>query len=130
MRKVFQNEGNQLADKDSTPSALESLIAPARSSICQTLLQKQGWRPGQGIGPRVTLRKLKWQESKLAQAGPSGRTEEEMDIDNETAGKHTFAPRDTKLLVYQSKEDREGLGFQKGMGMGRLPGGRTAGPCT
>lgn len=110
------------------PSALESLIAPARTSIGQTLLQKQGWRPGQGIGPRVTLRKLKWQEAKLGQAGPSTRTEKDMDVDNETAGKHTFAPRDTKLLVYQNKEDREGLGFQKGMGMGRLPGGRKAGP--
>lgn len=111
------------------PSALESLIAPARSSIGQTLLQKQGWRPGQGIGPRVTLRKLKWQESRMAQAGPSGRTEEEMDMDNDAAAKHTFAPRDTKLLAYQAKDDREGLGYQRGMGMSRLPGKRQAGPC-
>lgn len=36
------------------------------------------------------------------------------------AGKHTFAPRDVKLLVYESKEDKQGLGFEKGKGMSRL----------
>lgn len=109
---------------------LESLIAPARTSIGQTLLQKQGWRPGQGIGPRVTARKLKWQEAKMGLAGPSrGQRDEDEDMEGGEAGKHTFAPRDTKLVVYQSKDDREGLGFQKGMGMGKLPQSRKAGPC-
>jgi G patch domain-containing protein 1 len=63
-------------------------------------------------------------------AGPS-RTQgdEDEDMDVEEAGRHTFAPRDTKLVVYQSKDDREGLGFQKGMGMGKLPQSRKAGPC-
>jgi G patch domain-containing protein 1 len=115
-----------LANGSRKPDVLESLIAPARSSIGQSLLQKQGWRPGQGIGPRVTARKLKWQEAKmgLGVAGPSRVMDGE-------AGKHTFAPRarDTKLVVYQAKDDREGLGFQKGMGMGRLPQSRKAGPC-
>lgn len=119
------------ADECRKPDALESLIAPARSSIGQSLLQKQGWRPGQGIGPRVTARKLKWQEAKmgLGVAGPSRGIDQDEDMDGGEAGKHTFAPRDTKLVVYQAKDDREGLGFQKGMGMGRLPQSRKAGPC-
>lgn len=108
------------------PSALESLIAPARTSIGQTLLQKLGWRPGQGMGPRVTLRKLRIQEGKLGrirlglEEGDAGADAEDESMEGE-AGKHTFAPRDTRLLVFQPKEEREGLGYEKGRGMGRLP---------
>jgi len=93
---------------------------PAKTSIGQTLLQKLGWRPGQGIGPRVTLRKLKIQEGKLGKARVGIDDDEEV----EEAGKHTYAPRDTRLLVFEAKDDKEGLGYQKGMGMGRLPARR------
>lgn len=48
------------------------------------------------------------------------QTEDE-GVDEEEAGKHTFAPRDTRLLVYDPKEERQGLGFEKGRGMGKLP---------
>ena len=67
----------------------------------------------------MTLRKLRLQEGKL---GKQNAGDEE--LDDAEAGKHTFAPRDTRLLVYQAKEDREGLGYEKGRGMGRLPGKR------
>lgn len=101
--------------------ALESLIAPARTSIGQKLLQTQGWRPGQGIGPRVSYAKRKKQDAKMA--GPSGngvgpftgQSGEEGEAEAE-ASKHTFAPRDTKLLVFPPKEDQAGLGYVPGMG--------------
>lgn len=96
---------------------MESLIAPTQSSIGEKLLQKLGWRPGQGIGPRVTLRKLKIQEGKL---GKARLGMDDSEHDGAEAGKHTFAPRDVKLLVYESKEDKQGLGFEKGKGMSRL----------
>ena len=107
-------------------SALESMIAPAKNSIGQTLLTKLGWRPGQGIGPRVSLRKLRIQEGKLGRqrAGLGDEDEEMEEVDGKT---HTFAPRDVRLLVYKAKEDREGLGYEKGRGMGRLPDKQ--GPC-
>lgn len=118
---IFRNEAfagtrEPLADKN-LPSVLESLIAPAQSSIGEKLLQKLGWRPGQGIGPRVTLRKLRIQEGKLGKAR-LGMDDGGHDAE---AGKHTFAPRDVRLLVYESKEDKQGLGFEKGKGMSRLP---------
>ncbi|WVR08224.1 hypothetical protein IAU60_005271 [Kwoniella sp. DSM 27419] len=113
---------DELAGK-TLPSSLESLIAPANSSIGEKLLQKQGWRPGQGIGPRVTLRKLRIQEGKLGKAR-AGIVSEADDDDAAEAGKHTFAPRDARLLVYEAKEDRQGLGFIRGRGMGSLPGKR------
>lgn len=111
----------------SLPSALQSLVIPAKTSMGHALLQKLGWRPGQGIGPRVTLRKLRIQEGKL------GRVRAGLDIEEEPeeASKHTYAPRDTQLLTYAAKNDKAGLGYMKGLGMGRLPGNRSvygAGP--
>lgn len=116
--------GSTKAELDSrAPSALDSLIAPAKSSIGEKLLQKQGWRPGQGIGPRVTLRRLRRQEQKLSKNGvllSGGR--DGMDVDGEDpdgeASKHTFAPRDVRLLVFPAKEDQQGLGYVPGMGRG------------
>lgn len=108
------------ANVHSLSGALESLVVPAATSIGQTLLQKLGWRPGQAIGPRVTLRKLKIQEGKLGKARVGMDGDEEV----EEAGKHTYAPRDARLLVFESKDDKEGLGYQKGMGMGGLPARR------
>ncbi|WVF68630.1 hypothetical protein IAT40_003400 [Kwoniella sp. CBS 6097] len=119
---TFGGTKEELAGKN-LPSSLESLIAPAKSSIGEKLLQKLGWRPGQGIGPRVTLRRLKIQEGRLATGRP-GVSQDDEDIDDAEAGKHTFAPRDARLLVYDAKEDRQGLGFVKGSGMGALPGKR------
>ena len=114
---LVNGAGARLIDRLS--SSLESLIAPAKTSIGQTLLQKLGWRPGQGIGPRVTLRKLRKQEEKSGKRSvPQADAEEAEDAE---AGRHTFAPRDTRLLVCPAKEDREGLGYEKGKGMGRLP---------
>ncbi|KAK4684210.1 G patch domain-containing protein 1, partial [Tremellales sp. Uapishka_1] len=123
--ETFKGEGvgstsEELANKG-LPSALESLIAPTRSSIGSKLLQKLGWRPGQGIGPRVTLRKLRIQEQKLGR--PISDIEE-----GDVKGK-TFAPRDTKLLVFDNKDGKEGLGFQKGSGMGSLPKKEHVGPA-
>nr|XP_019003730.1 G patch domain-containing protein 1 [Kwoniella mangroviensis CBS 8507]OCF67191.1 G patch domain-containing protein 1 [Kwoniella mangroviensis CBS 8507] len=123
---TFKNDGfagtrEELGGK-SLPSAIESLIAPSRSSIGEKLLQKLGWRPGQGIGPRVPLRKLKLQQGKLgkARAGIDDDEDEQMGDDTE-GSKHTFAPRDVALLTFDAKEDKQGLGFAKGRGMGPLP---------
>jgi G patch domain-containing protein 1 len=76
---------------------------------------KLGWRPGQGVGPRVSARKRRIQDAKLR--GLSGILAEQNDMDTEDdaeATKHTFAPRDTRLLVYEGKQGKEGLGYLKG----------------
>ncbi|EIW71722.1 hypothetical protein TREMEDRAFT_27509 [Tremella mesenterica DSM 1558] len=121
---VFKDDGfrgtKEEVEGKSIPSVLESMIAPARTSIGQTLLQKLGWRPGQGIGPRVSRRKLKLQEARLGGKGVVDEGDEEMDETENS--KHTYAPRDVRLVTYESKDDRAGLGFEKGRGMGRLTG--------
>ena len=78
----------------------------------QKLLMKMGWRPGQGIGPRVSARKRKIQEAKLS-GRPYQPRSEELAVDEEE-GKHRFAPRDSKLMVFEQKTDKGGLGYVKG----------------
>ena len=34
--------------------AMEQLVQPTRSTVGERLLMRQGWKPGQGIGPKVT----------------------------------------------------------------------------
>jgi G patch domain-containing protein 1 len=53
------------------------------------LLQRMGWRQGQGIGPKVRRR---------AQGDANGET-------------HLFAPDNTKMISFVKKNDRKGLGF-------------------
>ncbi|ORX48865.1 hypothetical protein DM01DRAFT_1385413 [Hesseltinella vesiculosa] len=64
-------------------SGLMGLVAPAHESMGAKLLQKMGWRQGQGIGPRIA----------------------QMDIDV------TFAPADTPIQHFNAKADSFGLGY-------------------
>ncbi|SMR43275.1 unnamed protein product [Zymoseptoria tritici ST99CH_1E4] len=65
------------------------------------LLQRMGWRPGQGIGPKVKRR---------AQGDAKGEM-------------HLFAPDNTSMISFVKKNDRKGLGFA---GEGKLEGGTGA----
>lgn len=92
-------------------------MQPSSSAIGETLLSKLGWRPGQGIGPRITARALRLAERKENPSLP----QEELEEDPE-AKKHLFAPRDTTLVVYHQKERMEGLGWVKGGGLKKTDG--------
>lgn len=65
------------------------------------LLQKMGWRQGQGIGPKVKRR---------AQDDKTGET-------------HLFAPENTRMISFGRKTDKKGLGFR---GEGKLWNGSSA----
>ncbi|KAJ9126346.1 hypothetical protein QFC24_002080 [Naganishia onofrii] len=111
----FTSTADELGRSESIGSALTSLIQPASSSVGQKLLMKMGWRPGQGIGPRVSARKRKIQEAKIL-GRRTGRQAGDIAVDDEEE-KHLFAPRDSKLMVFEQKAGKEGLGFVKGQGM-------------
>lgn len=77
------------ADDARRRDALVDLMRPT-TSIGVQLLQKMGWRQGQGIGQKV-LRKTDTQaDNKVLQ----------------------FAPENTKMISFLKKTDRKGLGFQ------------------
>jgi G patch domain-containing protein 1 len=82
------------------------------------LLKKMGWRPGQGVGPRVT-----WRQRKIQDILASGRSLNGVDVDklaedeDSEALKHMFPPRDTVAPVLPRKKDVHGLGYAPGGGL-------------
>ncbi|KAJ7483173.1 hypothetical protein FB451DRAFT_1438693 [Mycena latifolia] len=118
--------GGDDEDQDSVARALEASMLPAaKDSAGARILKKMGWRIGQGIGPRVTLRQRKLQDMEAL----SGRRVLGADVivpdDDEEASKHTYAPRDTPILVVERKDNTHGLGYHPGMGLNESVGGKS-----
>lgn len=84
--------GRSTADDDAPPSSLADLLQPVNNTIGVRLLEKMGWRPGQGIGTRV--------KQAVAESHP-------------TDALYSMAPKDSGLLAYQRKSDRRGLGLAR-----------------
>ncbi|KIJ55479.1 hypothetical protein M422DRAFT_240099 [Sphaerobolus stellatus SS14] len=98
-------------EKDSVATALEALLPTSKDSVGARLLRKMGWRPGQGIGPRITYQQLRAQE---------GNPIPPHEILDEEATKHLYAPRDTKPIIYVKKENAFGLGYVPGQGLNEI----------
>lgn len=106
----------------SIASALESMIPSAKDSAGSLLLRKMGWKPGQGIGPRITYKQLILQD----QQSSSRPFEPPKDVDeDDPANKHLYAPRDTKVLLFQRKDNSFGLGYNPGLNLQQSVDGRT-----
>ncbi|KZT43136.1 hypothetical protein SISSUDRAFT_1112218 [Sistotremastrum suecicum HHB10207 ss-3] len=109
-------------ENDSIASALESMIPSAKDSAGSLLLRKMGWKPGQGIGPRITYKQLILQD----QQSSSRPFEPPTDVDeDDPANKHLYAPRDTKVLLFQRKDNSFGLGYNPGLNLQQSVDGRT-----
>jgi G patch domain-containing protein 1 len=97
-----------------------SLLPTPKSSIGAKILQKMGWRTGQGIGPRISLARRRAQDAqaydphtgaRLASGSLTTPAEEDED---EEAKKHLYAQRDTPVLSVQRKDNPHGLGYVPG----------------
>ncbi|KAF7317694.1 G-patch domain [Mycena kentingensis (nom. inval.)] len=112
-------------EQDSMARTLEAAMLPtAQDSAGARILKKMGWRIGQGIGPRVTLR-----QRKLQDLIASGRRFAEAAIvvpDDEEAKKHTYAPRDIATLVVERKDNTHGIGYRPGMSLNEGSGNASA----
>lgn len=84
-------------------STLMDMVAPTKESVGIRLLQKLGWKPGQGIGPRMTRR-----QRRMTFHQNEEDEEEDEDIDEQV----TFAPRDTPIENYTAKTNTFGLGYE------------------
>ena len=78
-----------------------------------------GWRPGHGIGPKVTYEQRKRQDTLFHGPVGSEGTLPELE-DHEEAKKHLYPARDTKVPIYKRKDDKHGLGFEAGPGLSQL----------
>ena len=80
---------------------LSDLFRVNEDTIGVKLLQKMGWRQGQGVGPKVQ-RKATLDEDHVSKDGT-----------------HLFAPANSRVVLINKKKDRFGLGYA---GEGRLDG--------
>ena len=85
------------------------MLPAPRDSVGGRILKKMGWRPGQGMGPRVT-----WRQREIQHGRDPDRTGPDVD---EEAKKHTYAPKDTPPIVVPRKDDFHGLGHARGLGL-------------
>ncbi|KAG6871302.1 hypothetical protein C0993_003522, partial [Termitomyces sp. T159_Od127] len=110
----------------SITSALQTfLLPPPTDSAGARILKKMGWRMGQGIGPRISLRKRKLQDLQFSAGGRVLNELANIPDDDEEASKHTYAPRDTPVLVVERKDNSHGLGYKPGMGLHESVGGKS-----
>jgi G patch domain-containing protein 1 len=118
-----RNDDRSLARK------LESaLLPPPADSVGARILKKMGWRIGQGVGPRLTYRQKRLQDAAFGTAGDA-----DMDVDEASEeSRHTYAPRDTPLLLPSRKTDTHGLGYDSGTNLyqttGKANSGAAQGP--
>lgn len=103
-------------------NSLQDLVKPGSRRIGQKIMTKMGWRPGQGIGPRISYARRKQQMKEMGM----DIDEEDME-DDEEAKKHTFAPLDRTVITFENKENQWGLGYVPGSTLeGRLQGASTS----
>ncbi|KAG9063471.1 hypothetical protein KI688_004355 [Linnemannia hyalina] len=76
---------------------IDDLIIPTSESIGARLLKRMGWKPGQGIGPRVSRRQRNPKADPLS--------------DDDAPTNVSFAPIDSAIIVFANKSNRFGLGF-------------------
>ena len=82
------------------------LLTQGGHTMGHKLLQRMGWKQGQGIGPKV--RRSARLGTATSQLDPGGTT-------------HLFAPEDTELIQLIRKKDKKGLGLiDNGENLGHL----------
>jgi G patch domain-containing protein 1 len=91
-------------------------MPPLEDSAGVRLLKKMGWRPGQGIGPRVSWRTRKIQDLLAVGKSLNGVDIDALD-DDEEAKRHLYPPRDTAVPRVLMKTDAHGIGFKAGAGL-------------
>ncbi|KAG0229184.1 hypothetical protein BGW41_003170 [Actinomortierella wolfii] len=83
-------------------SLIDDLVVPVSEAIGVKLLKQMGWKPGQGIGPRV-IKKQKGRENHAE--------DDEVLKEHYENGEITFAPQDSALITFDHKSDHYGLGY-------------------
>jgi len=85
---AFAGLGSKSAD-GSSKGMFSDMFKTTGETMGVKLLQRMGWRQGQGVGARVKRR---------AQGDKTGAA-------------HLFAPENTRMITFSKKTDKKGLGF-------------------
>ncbi|KIK50063.1 hypothetical protein GYMLUDRAFT_51406 [Collybiopsis luxurians FD-317 M1] len=121
-------EGQDDEQIDPLTAALQSaMLPPTKDSVGARILKKMGWRVGQGIGPRITFKQRRLQDLQASVGSGQTLPSDIPDDDPEEASKHTYAPRDTPILVVERKDNTHGIGYRPGMSLNESLGAKGAG---
>ena len=93
---------------------LEQFIKPAEDTIGVKLLKEMGWKPGQGIGPKLTKKSKKTKSKSTRNLfGPMMRKAESSDEEiDEQYKDFLFAPDDIPNFVAKPKSNFFGIGYK------------------
>ncbi|KAF9059660.1 hypothetical protein BDP27DRAFT_1431048 [Rhodocollybia butyracea] len=127
-----QAEGQDQTGVDPLTTALQSaMLPPSKDSVGARILKKMGWRVGQGIGPRITFKQRRLQDLQASGSLSAGTDmDTSLDEESEEANKHTYAPRDTPVLIVERKDNSHGLGYRSGMSLNERLGAKGGGGST
>ncbi|KAJ8878026.1 hypothetical protein PR048_022489 [Dryococelus australis] len=92
---------------------LQQLLQPVRDTVGVKLLRRMGWKPGQGVGPRLTKHEKRLQRLRQRPGAASSDSSDE-----EGPEELTFAPGDYDSFVCSPKVDCFGIGYS---GLDRRP---------
>lgn len=81
-------------------AVLSELVISTENSVGKRLLQRMGWREGQGIGPRMSSR-------------PRNKAEKQSRWGDEHADGKTFAPEDVSIDSFAAKDNLHGIGYER-----------------
>jgi G patch domain-containing protein 1 len=81
----------------SASGGLLDLLQDEANTIGLQLMNRMGWREGQGVGPKV------WRKARLG-------LQKDIDV-NERSDSHFFAPADVNVIWVDPKYNRNGLGY-------------------
>ena len=70
------------------------MLPPAKDSAGAHIFNEMGRCVGQGIGPR-----LSWRQRRVQDIQVGAREQDILGVDDPEAIKHTYAPRDTPLII-------------------------------
>jgi len=101
---------------------LSQLIQPARSSVGERLLRKQGWKPGQGIGPKSNKKQKQDRKASFVKTYGGDNYEENDDPNLDKYKDFLFAPDDLPVYAAYPKENLFGIGY-RGLDRPGMPAG-------
>ncbi|TLD34416.1 hypothetical protein E2P81_ATG04581 [Venturia nashicola] len=84
------------AEEASKRDVFMDLALPAGETMGMKLLQRMGWRPGQGVGPKIRRK---------------ARLSEDEEAGGAAEGLHLFAPENSRMIGFLRKNDQKGLGY-------------------
>lgn len=84
------------AEEASKRDVFMDLALPAGDTMGVKLLQRMGWRPGQGVGPKIR------RKARLSEEEGGGGVADKL---------HLFAPENSRMIGFLRKNDQKGLGY-------------------